>query len=345
MVLTPVGLSAGTGYFGSTSRAKANSLCTVATPGTPGTPVVVVPLGSGLTITKSANQPANSLAPGDAARVPFTKVDLTASSDGAVTVSSLVIERQGLAADTSFVGIVLLNENGTLIGIEKTLNSNHQATIGTEFTIPAGTTKTVIIAANMDTKANLGGEAGEVPSLAVIGVNTSATVNGSLPIVGASHTVNNSLSIGSVSDVARGGTDPGANQTKEVGLTGYVFSSIKLTAGSVEDVTLKSIRWYQSESASVDDTANVKTVVDGVEYPTVRDSRYYTTVFPSGGLLIKKGFNKDVSIKGDIRGGSNRKVDFDIDRRTDIHVVGNTYGFGIVPPFGAGTTGAWIASR
>ncbi len=340
-VLTPVGLSAGTGYFGASSRVKANALCssaaaTTPTTTTPTTPVVT-PLGTGLTVTKSANQPANSLAPGGAARVPFTKIDLTASADGAVTVSSVVIERQGIAADTSFTGVVLMNEDGTLIGIEKTLNSNHQASVGTDFTIPAGTTKTVIVGANMDSTSNLSGESGETPSFAVMSVNTSATVHGTFPIVGATHTVNSSLSIGSVS-IARGGFDPGAAQTKEVGLTGYTFSSVRFTAGSVEDVTMKSIRWYQSQSASAEDIANIKTIVDGVEYDVVKDGRYYTTIFPSGGLLIKKGFNKDVSIKADIAGGSARLIDFDIDRRTDVHIVGNLYGYGITPPFGSPST-------
>src|SRR3989338_4576340 len=348
-VLTPVGLSAGTGYFGASSRVKANALCSGAaatTPTTPGTtPVVVVPAGTGLTVTKAADQPANSLAPGGASRVPFTKVHLTAGNDGPVTVSSLVVERQGFGADTAFTGIVLMNEDGTLIGIEKTLNSNHQATVGTDFTIPAGTTKTVIVGANMDTTANLGGETGQTPSITVMTVNTSATVTGSLPITGATHTVNNTLTIGSLSTVGRGSTDPGTSQTKEVGTTGYTFSSVKLTAGSAEDLTLKSIRWYQSESASADDLANVKTIVEGVEYATVRDGRYYTTVFPSGGLLMKKGFSKDVKIKGDVLGGSARKVDLDIDRKTDIHLVGNTYGFGILPPDGTGTTADAAAFR
>ncbi len=347
-VLTPLGLSAGTGYFGASSRVKANALCSgaVATPTTPTTPTtpVVTPLGSGLTVSKNANQPANSLAPGSSTRVPFTKVDLTASADGDVVVNSLVIERQGVAANTSFTGIVLMNEDGTLIGIEKTLNSSNQATIGTDFTIPAGTTKTVIVGGNMDTASNLSGESGEVPSLAVIAVNTAATVHGTLPIVGASHTVNSSLSIGSVT-IQRGALDPGANQTKEVGVTNYIFSGVKVTAGSAEDLTLKSIRWYQSGSATGEDVTNVITLLDGVSYPTTVSGRFYTTIFPDGGILVKKGFSKDVSIRGDIVNGSNRTIDFDIERRTDIHMVGNTYGFGILFAFdsaAAATDGADI---
>jgi len=334
-VLTPIGLSAGTGYFGSMSRAKANELCVAGgvtvtpAPGNGGT--VVTPVGTGLTVAKTPLQPNNSLAPKDAARVPFTKLNLTAGSDGAVTVDSIVVERTGVAANTSFAGIVLMNEDGTLIGIAKTLNSNNQAIVGTAFTIPAGTTKTVIVGANM--ASSLTNQSGETPSLQVNAVNTSATVTGSFPIVGATHTINDSLSIGGLT-MSRGSVDPGTGLTKEVGTTDFNMSSIKINADSAEDVTFKSIRWYQSGSAGALDLANIKTVVDGTGYDTTVDGtgKYFTTVFPDGGILIKKGFAKDVTLKGDIVGGSNRTVDFDIDRRTDINVVGNTYGFGITPP-------------
>jgi hypothetical protein len=343
-VLTPIGLSAGTGYFGTMSRAKANELCKAAAPapstgGDTSTPApsdggdtsTPAPVGTGLKVMKSASQPVNSLAPQNAARVPFTKIDLTAGSDGDVTVNSVVVERIGVAADTSFSGIVLLNEDGTLIGIAKTLNSNHQATVGTSFVIKAGKTKTVVIAANM--AADLSQESGETPSLRVIGVNTSATVDGTFPIVGATHTINSSLSIGSLT-TARGSLDPGAGLTKEVGTTGFNMSGIKITAGSAEDTTLKSIRWYQSGSAGQSDLENIVTVVDGVSYDSTVDTtgKFFTTVFPDGGILIKKGFSKDITLKGDLAGGSNRTVDFDIDRRTDLHVVGNLYGYGITPP-------------
>src|SRR3989344_8171291 len=224
---------------------------------------------------------------------------------------------------------MLMNEDGTLIGIEKTLNTFNQTTIGVPFTVPAGTTRTVIIGANMDT--NVSGEAGETPSLAVISVNTSSAVYGSLPIVGATHTVNNNLGIGSLT-AARGSFDPGSGLTKEVGTTNFTFSSIKLTAGSNEDLTLKSVRWYQSGSAATGDLLKLKTIVDGTEYEVLNGTgKYYTTVFPAGGIIVKKGFSKDISIKGDVGGGSARTIDFDIDRRTDIHIVGNTYSYGIRP--------------
>ncbi|MBI4065711.1 hypothetical protein HY412_00765 [Candidatus Kaiserbacteria bacterium] len=309
---------------------------TTTTTTTPTTPVVT-PSGTGLTVTKHPTQPANMLAPKNSSRVPFTKVQFTASSDGPVTINSVVVERQGQASDDSFAGIELMNEDGTLIGIEKTLNTNHQATVGTAFIVPAGTTRTVIIGANMN--SSVSSQAGETPSLALVSVNTSSPVYGTLPIVGATHTVNDNLAIGSLPSPSRGAFDPGAGLTKEVGTTNFSFSSIKLTAGSNEDVTLKSIRWYQSGSAAEADLANLKTVMDGVEYEVLDgNGKYYTTVFPGGGILIKKGFSKDIYIKGDIVGGSNRNIDFDIDRRTDIHVVGNTYGYGIRPDLGAGTT-------
>ena len=341
------GVSPAAGYFGSISRAKYSSVAgttggTTTGGTTTGGTTTPAPSGTGLTVSKPA-QPADSLAPESAARIPFTKFTVTAGSDGDVVVNSVTVERTGLAANANFSGIVLLDEDGTQLGTAKTLNSNNQATIGEAVTVKSGTSKTLTIAGNM--AADNSTRAGQVATLSVVAVNTSATVSGSLPIVGAAHTVNATLNIGSVT-MARGSFDPGAGQTKEVGTTGYTFSSIKVTAGSAEDVYLKSIRWNQTGSAAASsDLTNVKTIVDGTEYATVvsTDGKYYTTNFPDSGLLMQKGFNKDVSIKGDIAGGSNRTVDFDIAKRTDVYLVGKTFGYGVTPPLAgsaASTDGA-----
>ena len=138
-----------------------------------------------------------------------------------------------------FAGIVLLDDTGTQLGISKTLNSDHKATVGDTVTIKAGQSKTFTIAGNIAASASV--SPGQVASLSVTGVTTSATVSGSLPITGAGHTMNTSLTIGSVT-MAIGANDPQNNPSKEIGTTGYTFSAVKITAGSAEKVRVKSIR-------------------------------------------------------------------------------------------------------
>lgn len=329
-VLSPVGLSAGTGYVGASTRAKLNTMGSTTTTGgtTTGGTTTTTPVGTGLAVM-SAIQPSATLAPNSSARVPFTKVTLSAGNDGDVTVNSLTVERTGLGSDAAFSGIVILDEDGTQLGIAKTLNSNHQAVVGEAFTVKSGTSRTITVAGNM--ASSLTSYAGQVVSLSVVAVNTSATVTGALPITGAGHTINASLTIGTASP-SRGSLDPNGAMTKEIGTTGYTFSAVKVTAGSAEKVRLHSIRWNQSGSASKEDLANVKTYVDGVAYATTvsADGKYYTANFGSG-IVIDKGLSKEISVKGDILSGSARTVDFDLYKDTDVYLTGETYGYGIIP--------------
>jgi len=328
------GIAPAAGYFGLKSRAAYNAMSGGVTPPPSGTPPPAVPGGSGLSVFKTSSQPVNGLAPVNAARVPFTNVSFTASADGDVVVSSVTVQLNGPTDTDPFDGVVLVDENGVQLGDAKTFNSARQAVLTGSFTVKAGQTRWMSVAANMD--ETLSDDAGNVASIAVVGVNTSAVVNASYPIEGAVHTMNSSLTIGNVS-MSRGSLDPGAAQTKEVGTTGYNFSSIKITAGT-EDVRVKSIRWYQSESASSGDLANLKTVVDDVTYDAMlsSDGKYYVTTFPAGGIALSEGTAKDFTIRGDLVGGAARKVDFDIAKRSDIHVVEWISGaerYGIIPPF------------
>jgi hypothetical protein len=334
-VLAPVGLTSGTPFFGPSTRAYANSMCVSGTVTPPAgdddgdvgfddsTPPAT---GTGLNVS-GAVQPANAVIPKSAARVPFTKFYVTAGSDGAVNMNSVTVKRTALGANADFSGVVLLDENGLQVGTAKTLNSNDQATVGTTVSIPAGQTKMFTIAGNIAASPT----ANDQLALDVVGVNTSAVVSGTFPIKGATHSVNASFSIGSVT-MTRGANDPGAAQTKNVGETGYTFSSIKVTTGSVEDVYIKSLRWNQSGSANKDDLENVKTVVDGTEYEVIVNGDDYTTTFAGDGLLVETGFSKDISIRGDLKGGSGRTVAFDMAKIADLYVVGKTYGFGITAP-------------
>jgi hypothetical protein len=356
---TKYGISPVAGYVGALTRAKLNSMAgtggttTTTTTGTlpagctssigysstTGQPcssggTTVLPTGGNLTVMAGV-QPANSLAPQGANRVPFTTITLTAGSAD-ITVNSITVQRSGLAQDAVFSGIVLLDPNGMQIGIAKTLNSNHQAMVGDPFVIKAGTSETLTIAGNMATP--LTNYAGQVAELDVVAINTSATVAGSLPITGAQQTINASLTLGSA-QINTSSFDPAGGSTQPIGTTGYRFSGFKITAGSAEDLTLKSIRWNQTGSVGSSDLANVVTVVNGTSYPTTIsvDGKYYSTVFPSG-IVIAKGNSVDIYIQGDIVGSSaaGRTSEFDVYKNTDLYLVGNTYGYGVTAPTGSG---------
>ncbi len=345
-VLSPAGLSSGTGYVGALTRAKLNSMSSAsASTGSTGSTGSTVSTGSTgstaaagtLTVSAPANiQPANALAPASAARIPFTKVILTAGSAD-VTVDSITVERVGPSNDAGFSGVSLLDDAGLMIGLEKTLNSDHRSVIGASWVIKAGTSMTVTVSATRAASASRGGEQAQF-NVVAINTNAGVTLAGdALPIKnGAIHTVNESLVIGTLSSFIAGPLNPSA-QSKSIGTLGYTFASIKFSAGSAEKVWVKSIRWNQAGSAASVDLANVKTWVDGVSYDTTvsSDGKYYTSVFGSG-ILKDKGASTEIAISGDIVGGSGRTISFDVYRNTDLSVVGDTFGYILVPS----TTGA-----
>ncbi|NTV21977.1 MAG: peptidoglycan-binding protein [Candidatus Yonathbacteria bacterium] len=322
-ILTPVGLTAGNGYVGAGTRAKLNAVC--AGGSTTGGSTTT---GTGVTVS-SATQPANSLAIENAANLPFTKFTLTNNGSSDATVNSVTVELQGLAQKSAFDSVVLLDNDGQRIGRARSLNSNDQATIGEAVVIKAGASKTFTVAANMD--ADLASEAGEVANFAVVAVNTSATVSGSLPIVGASHTTNATLAMGTAV-IDEGSNQPNDNDDVEVGDEKEVLASVQVEAGSAEDVSVKSIRFYQTGSVSSSDLSGLKIEADGDDYTVSvsSDGKYYTATFGNG-ITIEEGRDLDFKLVGDIDSGSGRTIEFEIDENTDVVVVGKTYGYGITP--------------
>jgi len=328
------GVSPAAGYFGTISRAKytevASTGTTTTTTGTTTTTTTTTTtaVGSGLTVALDSTQPEASLFGESFASKPFTNLVFTASADGDVTVSSLTVERSGQSSDSAFSGVIALDENGVRIGDSKTFNSIHQAKLTNSFVVKAGTSKKITLAGDSDSDQN--SYEGQKPSLTLVSVDAGTTkVNGSFPMVGTVMTVNSTLSIGTAT-LTRGSTDPGSSQTKEVGTKTYTFSAVKVTAGSAEDILMKSAKFNQSGSASETDLENVKIYVDGTAYDTTYSNDYYTASFGSG-ITITKGNYKEIVLKGDVVGGSARTIDFDLYRYADIQLTGKTYGYGILP--------------
>jgi hypothetical protein len=329
-VLTPAGLTKGNGNWYAGTRAQANALCAGSTTGTTTGGGTTTPTGPGITVT-AGTQPANSLAPMEATRVPFTTFTIANNTSAAVTINGVTVQRTGLANDNAFAGVILVDSTGMQYGNSQTFNSNHQATIGGTFTLQAGQSMTYTVAGNMEL-TNTGNNAGQVASIAVVGVNTTVPVSGTLPITGASQTINETLTIGTA-QVTNSGFDPGSARSESLGTTALTFSAVHIQVNN-EDQKLFSITWNQTGSVGSTDLGNLVTVVNGSKYPVTVDSsgKYFTSTFP-GGILIAKGNSLDASIQGDLVGSnaSNRTVEFDIYRASDIYLVGQTYGYGVSP--------------
>jgi len=335
-ILTPVGLTSGTGNWFAGSRAKANAICAGTSTGGTTTGGGTTTSGPGITIAGAA-QPANSLAPAGTSRVPLTTFTLTNNTSAAVTITGVTVTRVGLAQDAVFSGIVLVDQNGLQVGVSRTFDSNHMTTVGDTFTLPAMTTMTYTVAGNM--AANLNAYAGQVVGVSVTGVNTTVPVSGSLPISGAQQTINATLTTGTVT-ANTSSFDPQTYTTKHIGDVAVRFSGVRFTAGSAEDVKLYSIRFRLNGSIGSTDLSNLLINVNGTSYPTTwsTDGRYVTASF-AGGILITKGNSADVYLQGDISGSnaSGRTAEFDIDRTSDVYFVGQTYGYGILPQAGSAT--------
>ncbi|MDO8514556.1 MAG: hypothetical protein Q7S50_03370 [bacterium] len=155
------------------------------------TTITVTSSSSGTIVVAPGQQPANSLAP-QGTIIPFTTITLTNTGNANLNVSGINVQRVGLASDAVFRGLRIL-QGTDVIGItdDGVFSSDHRKTIPVGFTLVPGQSRTVTIAGDM--VLNLSAYAGQTVGLTVEGIVTTATVNGLLPIAGATQTVNATL--------------------------------------------------------------------------------------------------------------------------------------------------------
>jgi len=292
-----------------------------------------------LTVALAADTPAAAIAVSSAARVPFTKINLTATG-GDVIVDSLTMQRTGLVAqDGAFSSLCVIDvESNEKIGLDKTLNSSHQGVLNDDITVSSGTTKSIMLAGNMGTIGTT--YAGEVPTLSLVAMTLKgdATLNATLPIAGNAMTLNGTITIATVT-LGEGASNPGSDSTPKVGETDVDFTEIKISnTSSAEIVEVSQIKFTQYGSAGDSDVVNFDFVNSGTNevLKTIEkmDADKELVITLDSPIEIGKGKNKSFMLRGDIEGGAARTVQMKIEKFTDLLVKGQLYGYYITPTAG-----------
>ena len=294
--------------------------------------LVFIPIPDGLTVALATDTPASSVVVGSASQYPFTKISLVAGGED-VIIDSLTIERGGVAQDAAFAYLDILDADTMLPlnNYSRTLNGSHQAVFTDNITIEANTTKDIYLAATMT--SSLASYAGEMPTLGLadITVVNATPIDAPLPIFGNPQTLNGTISIGNATITA--GIDNPGSSTVMIGTTDYIATSIRLIAGSAEDLTVNSIIITNNGSATPSAVVNaeLKNALTGEVYcswPVVTTDELVCTNI---GEVINSGQNTSFNFEVDLVGEPASTISYDIDGRADVLVTGNTYGYNILP--------------
>lgn len=312
-VLAPVGLAVGTGYFGPSSRAKANMLNTsTGSTGTTGGGTTTVPTGNSVNVSLSATSPSPTVlvtgqAIGDLAHFTFANTSATEAK-----VTKVTFNRTGVSTDSVLSNIYLFD--GQMRLTDAATVSSGVVTFSSPtsglFTIPAGTTKTVSV------RSDISGGSGQTVGVSLASVDSTVAVAGSFPIAGANH----SIATGTMGTVAftytgpTGATDNPANEVR-------VFEA--QTVVSTNDARLESLTIENRGTSADGDLQNFKLYVDGVQVgssvaQTMNDRATFDLT--SNPVTLETG-TRIIKVLADIVKGSSETYDIQIRRESDVRII------------------------
>ncbi len=309
-ILTPNGLTKGTGLVGPATRAVLNEMSSagsVATPGTPGTPGT--PATSGISVSLNSTSPAQGAVVQGQAQADLGHFKFTNPSASEAKITKVTLARVGLASDSTltnvylFSGAVRLTDAATVSqGIIAVNNS-----LGI-FTIPAGGSIVVSVKADI-----AGSTAGQIVGVRLDSVEGNVTVTG-LPLSPNVQSVA-SATMGTVALTNSAVSD--GNPANEV----RVFQANAVV--STNKARLESIAFENRGTSSDGDLTNLKLFIDGVQVgATVAKFTSDKATFDLTGTPVALDTGtRVIKLNADIVGGSSKTFDIQIRKSSDIRVV------------------------
>ena len=293
----------------------------------------------------SDDTPRGTNVPYNATSVPYTTVELTASDDSDVEISSLTFTRLGLGDNDDFEN-VWLEIDGFKVGNDKSINNDDvvELRFNPPIVVPAGQTIVADVVASAkytSSDQNLGHH----NRLALVSaddvVSTAANVVGDFPIEGEEMEVADY----EVSQIQF--SILGSNTTIDVGDSFIEIGKFRMlnASNTNKDVEVRAITFKNDGSAEVEDTLeNVALYVSGeqVSAETIIDGDYVTFRLDNGvtgGYVIEDGDSRIFSIRADIVSAEKGDtLEFKVDNFEDIVGVEIGTAFGIKALYGSGAS-------
>jgi len=321
-ILAPLGLTAGTGFFGPSSRSKINALFVTApvAPAPAPTPAVDEPAAD----EPAADEPAavgelSVTSPGPIAgtlvqgQATANLIDL--AFEGSGTITGLTFERIGVSANTTasnvylFDGAMRLTDAGTV-------NSDGVVT----FNDPNGLfivtdSKTISVKSDI-----AGSTSGETLGMKLTAVTlASGTVSG-LPVTGNLH----SIASATLAAVSLGNITP---STSALDAANDVVAWQTTATISTRNVTLERLALRNIGSINSADVENFRLSVGGTEVASVQalDSSGFVTFDLSASPLTMVTGSRVLKVLVDVTGGASRNLQMSLRRAADISVTDSSF--------------------
>ena len=276
--------------------------------------------GSGLMVSLNSTTPASMNIP-KGVPAEFLKINLTAANDGPVNVSSIKLTAYGLSPDVRKIQEVTFYDNGVKVGNSRTINSDRIATFNfaTPIYVAAGTTKTLVVKANVDaTSGNYGLGIASASDI----ISSGASVSGSFPIQGnLMSAIEASVGSLEISTVIKNDLTP------SFGEENVVLADFDLKATNTEDILLSSLSLYNGGTNANNIVTNLRLFIDGNEVTTGSYVNRYAT-FSLNNYQIEKGDVVRIEVKGDMGITSvNDTIELYFKDSNDIVAFGKINGF------------------
>jgi hypothetical protein len=339
-ILTPVGLTKGTGFVGASTRALLNTMsvgtgtgtgtgtglpagCTSTagfSPTTGASCATGVITGGGVTngttlnVSLSSDTPVSGTLIAGQAVADLAHFTFTNTTSSEVKVTNLVFNRTGVSNDTTLVNVYLYNGASRLS--DSASVSQQKVTFNDAsglFTVPVGGSITVSVKA--DIAAATSGQIVGV-SLGSVVAGT-VTVGGVFPLMGNTHTI----ATADIATVYWTVTTPTPTAAVSVDpQDDFVMWQDSSVSVGIRSVWLKSIMFRQIGSVASGDLGKFRLYVDGTmagtEVASVGSNGYITFDLGATPLKLETG-NHTIKVLGNIIGGSTRTFSLSLQNAGD----------------------------